>query len=132
MSNVAKVIANNTVHQHEYVVLIESFRVEYLIDARPEYHLELSLIKPNTFNILSLSFSTSESHFGNRFYEKLATFICAQLDDGMVKINQHEKLTINQGYTLVIGNNVKFLDMFKLQNMFEVSLDSGECKIQLY
>jgi hypothetical protein len=132
MSNVAKVIANNTIRQHEHVVLIESFRVEYLIDARPEYHLELSLIKPNTFNILSLSFSTNESHFGNRFYEKLATFICAQLDDGMVKINQHEKLTINQGYTLVIGNNVKFLDMFKLQNMFEVSLDSGECKIQLY
>lgn len=132
MSNVAKVIAYNTNRSHEHVVLIESFHVEYLIDARPEYHLELSLIKPNTFNILTLNFHTNESHFGNKFYEQLAIFICANLDEGMVKVNHHEKFTINPEYSLVIGNNVKFLDMFKLQNMFEVSLDSGECKIQLY
>lgn len=132
MSNLAKVIAHNVARTNDHVVLIESFRVEYLLDARPEYHLELSLIKPNTFNILTLNFFTNESHFGNKFYELLATFICSNLDDGMVKVNHHEKYTLNPEYSLVIGNNVKFLDMFRLQNMFEVSLDSGECKVQLY
>ena len=42
------------------------------------------------------------------------------------------KYLINNGYTLIIGNAIRFLDMFKLHNCFETLLNESNLRIQLY
>lgn len=128
-TNLAKLMGGKV---GEYVVFLETCTVNYFQDKMPEYNLSFTLLKPESIKLEFINFTTNNSPTTDLFYRELATHICSWLDDGVVRVSNNDKYLINNGYTLIIGNAIRFLDMFKLHNCFETPLNESNLRIQLY